>query len=152
MIVRAIILLSTVLLVLDSGLMTYGDPLRALPIRLSVVDSHSDIPALMYYTTVVEGGVLLGAMRRLQQTQDHFKFTVSEDPDYGLFLESVNGVASTDQTYWEVLVESSGTTVRISMGVGCYVPKANDHIILKLTTWPISRENTEHELEAFTEK
>ncbi|KAJ8276639.1 hypothetical protein COCON_G00083910 [Conger conger] len=148
MTVRETILLSVMLLLLDSGLPADGDALRALPIRLSVVDSISNIPVLTYHTAVVEGGVLLGAMRRLQQTQDHFKFTVREDPDFGLFLESVNGVGGTasDQTYWEVLLESSGTTVRISTGIGCHVPKANDHIILRRTTRPKAG------LEEFTEQ
>ncbi|XP_067113548.1 cobalamin binding intrinsic factor-like [Osmerus mordax] len=86
---------------------------------------------------MVEGGVLLGALRRLQNTGQDFKFTVTDDPDFGLLLESVNGVAGNEakQTYWELLSESSGKETRLDAGIGCYKPKANEHIILRLNTW-----------------
>lgn len=40
------------------------------------------------------------------------------DPNFGLFLESVNGVAGNeqDQTYWEILSESSGEYTRLDVG------------------------------------
>lgn len=43
---------------------------------------------------------------------------MKEDPDFGLFLESVNGVAGSqrEQTYWEILSESSGEYVRLDVG------------------------------------
>lgn len=46
------------------------------------------------------------------------RFTVREDPDFGLFLESVNGVAGIvhEQTYWEILSENSGEYRRIDLG------------------------------------
>lgn len=46
------------------------------------------------------------------------RFTVKEDPDFGLFLESVNGVAGNEhqQTYWEILSESSGEYKRLDVG------------------------------------
>ncbi|CAG02870.1 unnamed protein product [Tetraodon nigroviridis] len=84
-----------------------------------------------YSSSVVEGGVLMGALRRLQETQHNFKarcasvlshtpcrFTVKWDPDFGLFLESVNGVAGNvhEQTYWEILSESSEEHRRIDLG------------------------------------
>lgn len=46
------------------------------------------------------------------------RFTVSEDPDFGAFLESVNGVAGNvhERTYWEILSENSGEYTRIDLG------------------------------------
>ncbi|XP_067347960.1 cobalamin binding intrinsic factor-like isoform X2 [Channa argus] len=90
-----------------------------------------------YSSSVVEGGVLLSALRRLQETQQDFKFTVKEDPNFGLYLESVNGVAGNEheQTYWEILSESSGEYTRLDVGIGCYRPTANEHIILRFSTW-----------------
>lgn len=46
------------------------------------------------------------------------RFTVTEDPNFGLFLESVNGVAGSEseQTYWEILSESFGEYTRLDVG------------------------------------
>lgn len=43
---------------------------------------------------------------------------MKEDPDFGLLLESVNGVAGNEreQTYWEILSESSGEYSRLDVG------------------------------------
>uniref|UniRef100_A0A3B5K8F9 DUF4430 domain-containing protein n=1 Tax=Takifugu rubripes TaxID=31033 RepID=A0A3B5K8F9_TAKRU len=113
----------------------------ALPLRLSVVNALSDEIPGSYSSSVVEGGVLMGVLRRLQETQLDFNSVwlcyCSHDPDFGLFLESVNGVAGNvhEQTYWEILSESSGDYRRIDVGPGCYKPKANEHIILRFTKW-----------------
>ncbi|KAL6098885.1 uncharacterized protein ACO6RY_17926 [Pungitius sinensis] len=107
------------------------------PIRLSVENDLSNMTPETYFSSVVEGGVLLSALRRLQETQKDFKFTVTEDPNFGLFLESVNGVAGDERehTYWELLSESSGQYSRLDVGIGCYVPVPNEHIILRFSTW-----------------
>ncbi|XP_071317647.1 cobalamin binding intrinsic factor-like [Trachinotus anak] len=109
----------------------------SVPIRLSVENDLSNMTPESYSSSVVEGGVLLGALRRLQETQQDFKFTVKEDPNFGLFVESVNGVAGSEreQTYWEILSESSGEYIRLDVGIGCYKPTANEHIILRFSTW-----------------
>ncbi|KAK9536396.1 hypothetical protein VZT92_006178 [Zoarces viviparus] len=118
-----------------------------LPIRLSVEDDLSNMTPESRFSSVVEGGVLLGALRRLQETQQDFKFTVKEDPDVGLLLESVNGVAGNEreQTYWEILSDSSGEYSRLDVvtdpnvsllaRIGCYKRKTNEHIILRFSTW-----------------
>lgn len=43
---------------------------------------------------------------------------MKEDPNFGLFLESVNGVAGNkdEKTYWEILSESSGEFDRLDVG------------------------------------
>lgn len=43
---------------------------------------------------------------------------MKEDKNFGLLLESVNGVAGNEreQTYWEILSESSGEYVRLDVG------------------------------------
>uniref|UniRef100_A0A669AWM9 Uncharacterized protein n=1 Tax=Oreochromis niloticus TaxID=8128 RepID=A0A669AWM9_ORENI len=109
----------------------------SLSIKLSVENELSNEPLKSYSSSVVEGGVLLGALRRLHDAQHDFKFTVKEDPNFGLFLESVNGVAGNkdEKTYWEILSESSGEFNRLDVGIGCYMPKADEHIVLRYTTW-----------------
>uniref|UniRef100_A0A3Q2XB48 Transcobalamin-like C-terminal domain-containing protein n=1 Tax=Hippocampus comes TaxID=109280 RepID=A0A3Q2XB48_HIPCM len=109
----------------------------SLSIRLSVMNDLSNMTPETYSTSVLEGGVLLGALRRIQQTQPGFEFTVTEDPNYGLFLESVNGVAGReqDQTYWEILSENSGEYTQLDVGIGCYTPAENEHIVLRFSTW-----------------
>uniref|UniRef100_A0AAQ4PQA1 DUF4430 domain-containing protein n=2 Tax=Gasterosteus aculeatus TaxID=69293 RepID=A0AAQ4PQA1_GASAC len=124
------------LLLLTQRALTETGP-GARPIRLSVENDLSNITPESYFSSVVEGGVLLSALRRLQETQQDFKFTVTVDPNFGLFLESVNGVAGSEseQTYWEILSESFGEYTRLDVGIGCYQPVADEHIILRFSTW-----------------
>ncbi|KAL2094983.1 hypothetical protein ACEWY4_009702 [Coilia grayii] len=112
-------------------------PLQETPIKVSVVIEASNEATQVHHTSTMPGGSLLGALRRLQHTDSDFKFTVTEDPDYGHYLESVNGVAGseTDHTYWQILTDVHGDLTPIDVGVGCYSPKAYEHITLKLTTW-----------------
>lgn len=47
------------------------------------------------------------------------RFTFTEDPDFGPFLESVNGLAGNDKnrTYWELLVKNSSDIItRLEVG------------------------------------
>ncbi|XP_037125372.1 transcobalamin beta a [Syngnathus acus] len=108
-------------------------------IRLSVENDLSNLTPETYLTSVVKGGVLLGALRRIQEMQPHFSFTLKEDPNYGLFLESVNGVAGSEkeQTYWEILSEDSGEYTRLDVGIGCYTPAEDEHIVLRFRSWAI---------------
>uniref|UniRef100_A0A3Q1K0Z2 Transcobalamin-like C-terminal domain-containing protein n=1 Tax=Anabas testudineus TaxID=64144 RepID=A0A3Q1K0Z2_ANATE len=124
------------LLLLTRGTLT-DEGLASVPITLTVENELSNVSPESYSSSVVEGGVLLGALRRLQETQQDFKFTVTVDPNFGLFLESVNGVSGNeqDQTYWEILSESSGEYTRLDVGIGCYTPAANEHIVLRFSTW-----------------
>uniref|UniRef100_A0A3B4C6T1 Uncharacterized protein n=1 Tax=Pygocentrus nattereri TaxID=42514 RepID=A0A3B4C6T1_PYGNA len=109
---------------------------KTLPIRITVKDDFSTM-LQSYHTSVLEGGVLYGALRRLEESNNGFKFTVTVDPNFGLFLESVNGVAGSDakHKYWQILSDHNGTVTVLDVGVGCYQPKTDEHIILKYTTW-----------------
>ncbi|KAM8835475.1 cobalamin binding intrinsic factor-like [Synchiropus picturatus] len=108
-----------------------------LPIQLSVVNDLGNMTPETYVSTVRQGGVLIGAMRRLNETYPDFRFTVVEHPDYGYWLESVNGVAGKDEdhTYWEILSDVSGEFRPVDLGIGCYIPSAEEHIVLRFSTW-----------------
>ncbi|XP_056449446.1 transcobalamin-1-like [Gadus chalcogrammus] len=134
----ALLPLGLLLLIITPG--TSAGPVGgAVPIRVSVEGRGLSSEATGSYSgSVVEGGVLLGALKRLQQTDPSFRFTLREDPDHGLFLESVNGVAGSGQaqSYWELLSAGApGDPARLDAGIGCYKPKAGEHIILRLSTW-----------------
>ncbi|XP_024300242.1 transcobalamin-1 [Oncorhynchus tshawytscha] len=130
--------LSTALLLLVPGILTEKEH-GSNPINLTIVNSIADAPNETYSTDIVYRGILLGAMRRLHQTNADFKFTYTENFNYGPFLESVNGVAgnNAEHTYWELLVQTgkNGSVIRPDVGIGCYIPEPNDHIILNFTKW-----------------
>uniref|UniRef100_A0A3Q3E903 Transcobalamin-like C-terminal domain-containing protein n=1 Tax=Labrus bergylta TaxID=56723 RepID=A0A3Q3E903_9LABR len=103
------------------------------PISIRVSNSVTNAPNKTYSTHVVFRGILLGGMRRLQRENHCFKFTYTEHADYGPFLESVNGLhgCPKEQTFWELRVMSAnGIVITPDVGIGCYIPCANDTIIL----------------------
>ncbi|XP_054460093.1 transcobalamin-1-like [Anoplopoma fimbria] len=108
------------------------------PISIHVTNSVTNAPNKTYTTFVVFRGILLGGMRRLQDSNTDFKFKYTEDPNYGPFLTSVNGLAgcSEERTYWELLVKKpDNQTIRPDVGIGCYIPSANDQIILNFNKY-----------------
>lgn len=95
-------------------------------------------PTQTYSTNVTYRGILLGGMRRLQKTNQNFTFTTSESSDYGPFLESVNGLYGnfSQRTYWQLKVQKpDGSVIIPDVGIGCYIPTANDVIILNYTKY-----------------
>ncbi|XP_036436347.1 transcobalamin beta a [Colossoma macropomum] len=68
------------LFTLTLGLPVQTDELKTVPIRITVMD---DLSAMLqsYHTSVREGGVLYGALRRLEDSKSGFKFTVTVDPE-----------------------------------------------------------------------
>eukprot|EP00064_Thunnus_orientalis_P017998 superscaffoldBa00003996_g18086 len=129
-------LLPAALLLLLPGTLTLET--KQVPIDVVVENSVLNTPPVIYRTHVVYRGILLGAMKSLMDSNANFKFTYTEDPNYGAYLESVNGVAGNDKdhTYWELQVRTpDGKIIRPNVGIGCYIPRVNDQIILKFTKW-----------------
>ncbi|XP_061072205.1 cobalamin binding intrinsic factor-like isoform X1 [Conger conger] len=125
-------LLSTVLVLLVTGTLCNRDP-----IMLTVANGFRHTNHT-YSTSVAPGGVLLGAMKQLQKDNSSFNFTTKENLDYSPFLVSVNGLAGNekDRTYWQLRVDYvNGSSTVAQVGVGCYIPKRNEHILLNFTTY-----------------
>ncbi|XP_070762553.1 cobalamin binding intrinsic factor-like [Enoplosus armatus] len=131
---KAPALLSAALLLLMLLLPGFPDACSAqTPIGVLVANSVTNPPNQTYSTYVVYRGILLGGLRRLQDSNTGFKFTYTEDPNYGPYLQSVNGLAGSieKRTYWELLVKTTNDTItRPNVGIGCYIPSANEQIIL----------------------
>ncbi|XP_051748583.1 transcobalamin beta b [Ctenopharyngodon idella] len=89
-----------------------------------------------YSTTVAKGMPMFGVLNKLQDTQS-FSFTYSISKSYGIFLESVNGLAGSTEkhTYWELLSKKGKTITRLNVGIGCYQPRENEIFIMNFTTW-----------------
>ncbi|XP_075939464.1 transcobalamin-1-like [Anarhichas minor] len=107
------------------------------PISVHITNSVTNAPNQTYSTYVVYRGILLGAMWRLQDSNVGFSFTYTQDANYGPFLVSVNGVSgcSADRTYWELLVKRTNKTIRPDVGIGCYIPRANETIVLNFNKY-----------------
>jgi len=107
-------------------------------VHLLVINSIGNPPNLTYSTQVPYRATLLGAMHRIQMANNGFNFTYSVNMDYGPFLESVNGLAgnATEHTYWQLLVKKmDGKITPPDVGIGCYIPFANQQVYLKFTKW-----------------
>nr|XP_024660347.1 gastric intrinsic factor-like isoform X2 [Maylandia zebra] len=83
-----------------------------------------------YNTFTAYRGSLFGGLTRLRYSNQGFNFQYIPHDDYGPFLQSVNGLAGNSSHYWQLL---SGTTP-LNVGIGCYLPKANEVITLKYTS------------------
>ncbi|XP_015192824.1 cobalamin binding intrinsic factor-like [Lepisosteus oculatus] len=126
-------ILSTVLLLVPA-LLVQPESSGWSPILLSVRNAIDQKAPLSFRGSVPYRGSLLGAMWRIQQANSNFSFETRDDINYGPYLVSVNGVAGNDtaHTYWQLLRYPK---TPLDRGVGCYIPKPNEHIILNFTTW-----------------
>ncbi|XP_075892008.1 transcobalamin-1-like [Nelusetta ayraudi] len=134
------LLSAALLLLLSPGTLTGVPKMDAVsvPIGVEVRNLLHNSRPLTLSTGTVYRGILLGALKRLMSTNANFAFTYTEDRNYGPSLDSVNGLAGNDydRTYWELLVETpDGNITRPDVGIGCYIPNANENIILNFTTW-----------------
>ncbi|XP_034404956.1 transcobalamin-1-like [Cyclopterus lumpus] len=130
------LLSAALLLVLLPGTLTQTT--EEVPIDVVVENTLLQTKPETFSTHVVHGGNLLGAMKRLMASNADFKFSYTKDPNFGPYLESVNGVAGNDadHTYWELLVQTpGGKTIRPDVGIGCYIPSAREQIILRFIKW-----------------
>ncbi|KAJ0021837.1 hypothetical protein NQD34_009327 [Periophthalmus magnuspinnatus] len=128
----------TLLLLVLLGVTSEAPPSNETPVTIEVRNSLVPGEARkIYRTSVPYRAILLGAMRRLQETTN-FKFTYTEDKNYGPFLTSVNGLYGdfSQRTYWQLLVEKpDGTIIRADVGIGCLIPTENDKILLIFSTY-----------------
>ncbi|KAF7645656.1 hypothetical protein LDENG_00200530 [Lucifuga dentata] len=109
------------------------------PITVVVMNNITELKTCQTYSTYTAyRGILIGGLRRLQESSNNFTFTYTEDPNYGPYLESVNGLSGNfnNRTYWELLVKPmGGPLIRPNVGIGCYIPNHYDQIILKFTKY-----------------
>ncbi|XP_039987277.1 transcobalamin-1-like [Xiphias gladius] len=130
---------AALLLLLLPGTLTHNNlDSDLVPIYVVVKNSLLDTPAFIYTTHVATRGILLGALKRLMHSNADFKFTYKDNPNYGPYLLSVNGLAGNnqDKTYWELLVVTpDGGLIIPNIGIGCYIPRKHDTIILNFKRW-----------------
>ncbi|XP_035767242.1 transcobalamin-1-like [Neolamprologus brichardi] len=109
-----------------------------IPIAIMVKNTLQNKPLQTYKTEVISGGILLGAMKRLSDSDADFKFTYSDNDNYGPYLESVNGVAGNNEarTYWQLLANVTNSEFKpTEVGIGCIIPSPHQQIILNFTVW-----------------
>ncbi|KAK7164571.1 hypothetical protein R3I94_003074 [Phoxinus phoxinus] len=89
-----------------------------------------------YSATVPKGMPMFGVLNKLQDTKS-FNFTYSISKSYGIYLESVNGLAGSNanHTYWELLSKKGKSIRSLDVGIGCYQPKSNEIFIMNFTRW-----------------
>ncbi|XP_043094547.1 transcobalamin beta a [Puntigrus tetrazona] len=118
------------------GLPAHSGKLEQVPVRVTVINEFTN-EQISYSSTVIEEGLMFGALNQLQETNNDFKFTYTIHKTFGIYLESVNGLAGSDkdQTYWELLSEKDGVVTRLEVGIGCYQPQRDENMILRFTTW-----------------
>uniref|UniRef100_A0A673L686 Uncharacterized protein n=1 Tax=Sinocyclocheilus rhinocerous TaxID=307959 RepID=A0A673L686_9TELE len=101
-----------------------------IPIKVTVTNKFANTK-VSYPTAVTVGMPMFGVLNKLKDTNNSFTFTYSINKCFGIYLESVNGLAGSTEnhTYWELLFPQSFA------GIGCYQPKKNENFIMNFTTW-----------------
>ncbi|RXN10386.1 Transcobalamin-1 precursor [Labeo rohita] len=105
-------------------------------ITVTVINKFTN-SMVSYPANVTTGMPIFGVLNKLKDANSNFTFTYSVDKSYGIFLESVNGLAGStvNKTYWELLTKHHGKTTRLNVGIGCYQPSKNEIFIMNFTTW-----------------
>ncbi|CAM4542380.1 hypothetical protein PO909_026059 [Leuciscus waleckii] len=118
------------------GLPADSGKLKQVPVKVTVTNDFTN-EHVSYAATVIEEGLMFGALNQLQDSNTGFKFSYTIHKTFGIYLESVNGLAGSDkdQTYWELLSEKAGVITRLEVGIGCYQPQRDENLILRFTTW-----------------
>ncbi|XP_067296264.1 cobalamin binding intrinsic factor-like isoform X2 [Pseudorasbora parva] len=113
----------------------HSEELAPMLVKVDVTNKFAN-KMVSYNTTVPEGMPMFGVLNKLQDTNS-FNFTYSINKSYGIYLESVNGVAGSNEnhTYWELLSKKGNSITRLSVGIGCYQPKRNEIFLMNFTTW-----------------
>ncbi|KAJ0063608.1 hypothetical protein NL108_004440 [Boleophthalmus pectinirostris] len=135
------LLLLVGLVTVTSGCAGHSEPTEAphsskTSITIVVTNTVTNGPERIYTTFVYYQEVLLGGLQRLQDSIDDFSFTYTEDPHHGFLLESINGlyVNSCQGASWKLWVQKPDGTIITDIGIGCYIPVANDKIIFNFST------------------
>ncbi|XP_056313906.1 transcobalamin beta b [Danio aesculapii] len=106
-------------------------------VSINVVVSNKFANELNTYpVTAPKGMPIFGILNQLQDN-NQLNFTYSISKSYGIFLESVNGLAGSteNKTYWELLSKRNKKTTPLNVGIGCYQPEKNENFIMNFTTW-----------------
>ncbi|KAM7413679.1 hypothetical protein PAMA_020859 [Pampus argenteus] len=95
---------------------------------------------MSYITYVVYRGILLGGLNRLQNSSADFTFTYTEDPNYGPFLQSVNGVAGSAEarTYWALLVRTTDDKIIVPDVAMCMKETYKTLLLNPVVAHPVS--------------
>lgn len=111
------------------------DPVANVSINVVVTNKFANV-ANTYPVTAPKGMPIFGILNQLQDS-NQLNFTYSISKSYGIFLESVNGLAGSmeNKTYWELLSKREKKTTRLNVGIGCYQPEKNENFIMNFTTW-----------------
>ncbi|KAG1958878.1 transcobalamin beta b [Pimephales promelas] len=104
-------------------------------VKVDVTNKYTNT-IISYSTAVPKGMPMFGVLNKLQDSSS-FNFTTSISKSYGIYLESVNGLAgcTEDHTYWELLSKKGKSVHRLDVGIGCYQPKPNEIFIMNFTRW-----------------
>lgn len=120
---------------------------KKIPFTVVVSNSITPGPNKTFNTYVHYRGILIGGLRRLQDSKTGFMFTYTEDYNYGPFLQSVNCLAGDDKdkTYWQLLVKKTDNkTKELDVGIGCYLPDPKDQIILNYRKYEVQQNIINH--------
>uniref|UniRef100_A0A671QR19 Transcobalamin beta b n=1 Tax=Sinocyclocheilus anshuiensis TaxID=1608454 RepID=A0A671QR19_9TELE len=107
-----------------------------IPIKVTVINKFNNTN-VSYSPIATVGMPMFGVLNQLHDTNNNFNFTYNISKSYGIYLQSVNGLAGSTEnhTYWELLSKKGNTITRLNVGIGCYQPKKNENFIMNFTTW-----------------
>ncbi|XP_072326292.1 cobalamin binding intrinsic factor-like [Scyliorhinus torazame] len=98
-------------------------------ITYRIIDTVSDSFNYSINVSQLNGSTLYQFMEKAQEMDEHFKFNYKDNPKYGKFITSINGLINIESQnlYW--MFYSGDQPLKV--GVSTFRPKCGDHIVAK---------------------
>lgn len=98
-------------------------------IKVDITINGKDGGSEKYNTTVINGQTAIDALTKLDKDSDQFVYEYKEDPSFGAYVTSINGVKAAEKEFWAFKVNGQDS----NLGISSYNVKDGDMLSFTLS-------------------